>query len=61
MYTRVSAIVFKEFGHMLADYQTLSLLLLIPALELPLFGYAINTVVDHVAMVVFDEAGVSLT
>jgi len=59
VYTRISAVVFKEFGHILADYQTLSLLLLIPALELLLFGYAINTVVDHVAMVVFDDAQVS--
>src|SRR5207249_363258 len=32
----------------------LGLLLLIPAFELLLFGYAINTVVDHVPLVVFD-------
>src|SRR5436190_1853235 len=54
IYSRIAAVVRKEFAHILADRQTLGLLLLIPAFELLLFGYAINTVVDHVPLVVFD-------
>lgn len=56
MLSRVSSIVRKEFIHVLRDPRTLAIVLAMPAMQLLLFGYAINTVVDHLPAVVLDEA-----
>lgn len=50
------ALVRKEFIHVWRDPGTLALALLVPVIELVLFGYAINTTVDHLPTVVFDQA-----
>lgn len=39
------------------DRRTLALILVLPALQLLLFGYAINNVTDHLPTVVYDESG----
>lgn len=46
----------KEFIHILRDPGTLAMVFLVPAIELVLFGYAINTTVDHLPTVVLDQA-----
>ena len=56
MFARVAAVVIKEFGHLLADRQSLLIILLMPSLQLLLFGYAVNVVVDHIPTVVYDGA-----
>lgn len=54
--TRVGAIIRKEFIQIARDPRTLAIVLAMPAVQLLLFGYAINTVVDHLPTVVFDES-----
>lgn len=56
MIARISAIVTKEFVQIRRDPRTLALVLVMPLMQLLLFGYAINTTVDHIATVVLDEA-----
>jgi ABC-2 type transport system permease protein len=51
---RIVAVMLKELGHVLADRPTLQATMVLPALQLLLYGYAINTVVDHIPTVVFD-------
>src|SRR5581483_11561790 len=42
---RIVAVMLKELGHVLADRPTLKATMLLPALQLLLYGYAITTVV----------------
>lgn len=56
MFSRVAAIVAKEFIQIRRDPRTLAIVLAMPALYLLLFGYAINTVVDHLPTIVYDES-----
>src|SRR5436190_23847524 len=56
MSSRIVAIVRKEFLQIRHDRRTLAMVLLLPIMQLVLFGYAINTVVDHLPTLVFDEA-----
>ncbi|HSG98406.1 MAG TPA: ABC transporter permease, partial [candidate division Zixibacteria bacterium] len=53
-WTRFSAIAYKEFLHMRRDRLTAGIMLGIPVIQLLLFGFAINTVVDHIPLVVCD-------
>lgn len=53
---RIATIVRKEFIQIRRDRRTLGIILLLPAMQLLILGYAINTVVDHMATVVFDES-----
>jgi ABC-2 type transport system permease protein len=53
---RVWSIVFKEFIQIRRDPRTLAIVLALPVMQLILFGYAINTTVDHIATVVLDQA-----
>lgn len=57
MSSRVLAIIRKEFIQIRHDRRTLGMVLILPGMQLLLFGYAINTVVDHLPTAVFDEAG----
>ena len=50
------AIIRKEFIQIRRDRRTLAMVLALPVMQLLLFGYAINTVVDHMPTIVFDEA-----
>jgi len=50
-----AAVLYKEMIHVSHDRTTLILALMLPLLQLLLFGYAINTRVDHIGTAVFDE------
>ncbi len=54
---RVWAVARKEFLHVLRDFRSLAMAILIPILMLLLFGYALTLDVDHVPMVVWDQSG----
>jgi ABC-2 type transport system permease protein len=56
MIARVWSIVAKEFIQIRRDPRTLAIVLVMPLMQLILFGYAINTAVDHIATIVFDQA-----
>jgi ABC-2 type transport system permease protein len=56
MIARTWSIVVKEFIQIRRDPRTLAIVLALPVMQLVLFGYAINTTVDHIATVVLDQA-----
>lgn len=56
MLTRLLAMMRKEFVQIRRDPRTLALVVLMPAMQLLLFGYAINTTVDHIPLAVLDQA-----
>lgn len=53
-FSRFLAIAQKEFIQMLRDRISFAIMLGIPILQLILFGFAINTVVDHIPLVACD-------
>lgn len=52
---RVKAIIRKEFFQIKRDKRTIAIILLMPILQLLLFGYAASTSVDHISTVVFNN------
>jgi ABC-2 type transport system permease protein len=56
MRRRLTAIIIKEFLQLLRDPRTLALALLMPVVQLLLFGYAITTDVERLPTVVFDQS-----
>jgi ABC-2 type transport system permease protein len=56
MISRIWSIVRKEFIQIRRDPRTLAMVLAMPLMQLVLFGYSINTTVDHIATVVLDQA-----
>lgn len=52
---RVIAIIRKEFFQIKRDKRTIAIILLMPILQLLLFGYAASTTVDHISTVVFNN------
>jgi len=56
MASRLIPIIRKEFIQMRRDRLTLGMMLFIPAMQLLLFGYAINTDVMHLPTVVYDAS-----
>ncbi len=57
MFSRIMAVIRKEFIQIRRDRRTLAMIFAMPIMELLLFGYGINTVVDHISTIVFDESG----
>ncbi|MEN6622693.1 MAG: ABC transporter permease [Smithella sp.] len=53
-YTRLKAVIRKEFYHLIRDYRSLYLAFAIPLLLIILFGYALSLDVDNVKTVVID-------
>ncbi len=51
------AILFKEFAHIRRDRATLFFTFLVPALQLTIFGYAINVTIDYIPTAVLDLDG----
>jgi len=51
---RLTAIIVKEFIQLVRDRRTLAMALLMPVIQLLLFGYAITTDVEHLPTVVVD-------
>ena len=52
---RIKAVARKEFLHIMRDRRTLMLIVLMPVMQLTIYGYAINTDVKHLATAVYDE------
>ena len=57
MFRGFAAIVYKESRHILRDPRTLFLMMLVPAAQLTIFGYAINMDVKHIPTVVYNLDG----
>lgn len=55
MWTRIRAVMRKEFIHIFRDIRTLAVVIALPVLMLILYGYAINLDVRHLRMAVLDE------
>ncbi|MCP4229413.1 MAG: ABC transporter permease [bacterium] len=53
---RFAAVVRKEVTQLIRDRTTLGIVLVIPAIQILLFGYAINTEVKNLPTVVYDAA-----
>src|SRR5207253_2784810 len=56
MIARIWSIMVKEFIQVRRDPRTLAIVLVMPIMQLVLFGYAINTAVDHIATIVLDQS-----
>src|SRR5436190_2140033 len=52
--TGFMAILLKEFAHIRRDRGTIYFTFLIPALQLTIYGYAINVTISHIPTVVLD-------
>lgn len=52
-----TAILLKEFAHIRRDRGTIYFTFVIPALQLTIFGYAINVTIEHIPTVVLDLDG----
>ncbi len=53
---RVRAVAMKEMQHILRDPRTLTILVLMPLLQLIIFGYALNMELRQVPIVIVDKA-----
>lgn len=53
---RLAAIIIKEFVQLARDRRTLLMALLMPVIQLLLFGYAITTDVEHLPTIVLDQS-----
>ncbi len=51
----IRAIIYKEFIHIIRDRRTIMLIVMMPFIQLMIYGYAINMDVKHLATVVRDE------
>jgi len=51
------AILLKEFAHIRRDRSTLFFVLVVPAVQMIVFGYAIDTTIENIPLVVFDLDG----
>jgi ABC-2 type transport system permease protein len=56
MNSRILPIIRKEFIQIRRDPRTLVIMLVVPAMQLFLFGYAVTTNVDHISTVVYDQS-----
>ena len=54
--TRLRALLVKEFIQMGRDRLTLYMMVILPLVQLLLYGYAINTDVKHLPTIVFDQS-----
>ena len=54
-YKRVFSIIRKEFFQIKRDKRTIAIIILMPIMELLLFGYAASTSVDHIPTVVYNN------
>jgi ribosome-dependent ATPase len=51
------AMLMKEFVHLRRQPSTLFFMLVIPVMQMTIFGYALDTQIDHIPMVVYDLDG----
>lgn len=57
----IKAIAYKEFIHILRDRRTIMLIVMMPFIQLMIYGYAINMDVKHLATFIHDEDRTYLT
>ena len=57
MFNGLTSIVYKEVFHILRDFKTLFLMLLVPGMDLIMFGYAIDLNVENVQTVIYNLDG----
>jgi len=55
MINRISAVVEKEFKHLLRDKRMLFVIIFFPVFLLGIFGYAVNFDVHHIQLAVYDH------
>ncbi len=53
---RLIALTIKEFRQLSRDHLTLRMIVMVPLMQMTIFGYAINFDVKHLPMVVLDES-----
>lgn len=53
---RIKAIIYKEFLQLSRDRMTFGMIIMIPLVQLTLFGYAINTNIRHIPVGVVDHS-----
>jgi ABC-2 type transport system permease protein len=58
---RIQIVMVKEFLHVIRDWRTLGLVLLLPIFLLLLFGYALKTDVKHISTIVCDQDNTRLS
>ncbi len=54
-YKRIFSIIRKEFFQIKRDKRTIAIIIMMPIMELLLFGYAASTSVDHIPTVVYNN------
>ena len=54
-YKRILSIIRKEFFQIKRDKRTIAIIILMPIMELLLFGYAASTSVDHIPTIVYNN------
>jgi ABC-2 type transport system permease protein len=54
MFTRLTAMLVKEFTQILRDAKMRAVIFLVPLVQIIVFGYAVNTDVKHIATAVYD-------
>jgi len=57
MFRGIGAVIYKEFIHVIRDPITLFLMLLIPGIQLTIFGFAIDLEVKHIPTAVYNLDG----
>lgn len=58
---RIRAILFKELAQLKRDRMTFGMIVMIPLIQLMLFGYAINTNIRHIPVGVVDQSNSGLS
>ncbi|WP_170789341.1 ABC transporter permease [Ruegeria lacuscaerulensis] len=58
---RIAAVLKKELLQLRRDQMTFAMVIMIPLIQLLLFGYAINTNLRHVPVAVVDQSGTELS
>lgn len=58
---RIRAIIWKEFLHIIRDPKTLALIIMMPVMQLIIYGYGIDTDVKHLSTILFDEDQTALS
>ena len=56
MWQRIISIILKEFIQLRRDRRTLAMVVIIPIIQMSLFGYALSTDVENVSLVVWDAS-----
>ncbi len=56
MWQRIMSIIIKEFIQLRRDRRTMAMIVLIPIIQMSLFGYALSTDIKNISMVVWDAS-----